>query len=87
MKVFRAIAYSEGISFLLLLAVAMPLKYVYGLPQAVKVIGMIHGLLFVAYVLVLAYVASENNWSLRKSIWGLVASVLPFGPFIFESKA
>ncbi len=84
MKAFRWVAYAEGVSFLLLLGIAMPLKYVYGMPQAVKIVGMLHGLLFVAYVALLAHVASEKEWPLKKSAQGFVAAVLPFGPFLFQ---
>lgn len=84
MKLFRTIAYAEGVSFLVLLGIAMPLKYVWGMPQAVKTVGMLHGVLFVAYVGILAHVASDNEWSLKKSALGFIAAVLPFGPFLFQ---
>ena len=59
-KLFRQIAFWEGISFILLLAIAMPLKYYFETPVVVKVLGMIHGLLFVAYI-VLALIVSKQN--------------------------
>lgn len=84
MTLFRWVAYLEGISFLVLLAVAMPLKYMYGMPMAVKIMGMAHGIFFLAYVGMVAWLASEHSWPMRKSLWGLAAGVLPFGSFVFE---
>lgn len=86
MKIFRWVAYMEGISFLVLLFVAMPLKYMMGQPLAVKIVGMAHGVLFVLYVCVLAIMRAEHNWSARKTLLGFAAGVLPFGTFIFERK-
>lgn len=84
MNLFRTIAYAEGISFLLLLGIAMPLKYAWGMPQAVKMMGMAHGVFFLAYIGMVAYLASEEEWPLKKSAWGLLAGFLPFGPFFFH---
>jgi len=81
---FRWVAYLEGISFLLLLGVAMPLKYAYGQPLMVQIVGWIHGILFTAYAALLATVSSDLGWPARKVALGLLASVLPFGPFVFD---
>jgi integral membrane protein len=86
MKSFRIVAYAEGVSFLVLLGIAMPLKYAYGMPQAVKIVGMVHGVLFLAYIGFLAWLASENSWPLKRVIFGFIASVLPFGPFVFDAS-
>lgn len=74
----------EGISSLLLFFVAMPLKYLADKPQAVRVIGMIHGLLFVLYVIALARAALvlKRPWNWSAKI--LIAAIIPFGPFIVE---
>ena len=81
----RTIGYCEGISFLVLLGIAMPLKYCAGMPLAVKIAGTIHGVLWVLYVAAIlqARVALKrpNGWV----AYGLVASVLPFGPFVFDA--
>jgi integral membrane protein len=80
------IGYSEGISFLLLLGVAMPLKYLAGMPQMVLVVGSLHGFLFILYVATLLQARSALKWPRRKLHHGLIASVLPFGPFVFDAR-
>lgn len=83
---FRVISIVEGISFLLLLGVAMPLKYVAGMEEATKYPGWAHGLLFVAYVFALIDVSIARRWPLKWILLGFAASLLPFGPFVFDSK-
>lgn len=82
---FRTIGLLEGTSFLLLLFVAMPLKYLAGQPMAVKLVGWAHGALFVAYLVALAEVALRHRWGAVRTLLGLVASFLPFGPFVFDA--
>ena len=82
----RAISILEGVSLLLLLGVAMPLKYLAHEPAAVRVVGLIHGVLFVAYVLLLIQNTIERRWSVGKFGLGLVLSVLPFGAFYAERR-
>ncbi|WP_223651229.1 DUF3817 domain-containing protein [Hymenobacter psoromatis] len=82
----RAISILEGASLLLLLGVAMPLKYLAHEPAAVRVVGLIHGVLFVAYVLLLIQNTIERRWSAGKLGLGLVLSVLPFGAFYAERR-
>lgn len=77
---------AEGISFLVLLGIAMPLKYLMGLPQAVKIVGSLHGALFLAYVATVYFAASTWKWPGAKTVQALVAAVLPFGPFWFDAK-
>lgn len=86
LKLFRAVAYLEGISFLLLLGIAMPLKYMAGMPEAVRFVGWAHGVLFMAYVGVAFVASDQGNWPLRRLIESLVAAVLPFGPFWLERR-
>ncbi|MCM3715401.1 DUF3817 domain-containing protein [Halalkalibacter oceani] len=86
LKGFRIISYLEGISFLLLLGIAMPLKYWFDMPLAVTVTGMAHGILFVIYLLAVAYLMIAFRWSFMKGLLAVVASVVPFGPFIFDAK-
>lgn len=83
---FFAVALLEGISFLVLVFIAMPMKYLAGKPELVKQVGMAHGLLFVLFVLTLFQAATENNWGWKKPLIGFVASLLPFGTFWFEAK-
>jgi integral membrane protein len=82
----RAVSILEGASLLLLLGVAMPLKYLAHEPAAVRVVGMIHGVLFVAYVLLLIQNTIERRWSAGKFGLGLVLSVLPCGAFYAERR-
>lgn len=82
----RIIAFLEGISFLVLLGIAMPLKYFAGLPQAVRVVGMAHGVLFVLFVLLLIQVAIEKSWSFKKSALSFVSSLVPFGTFYADAR-
>ena len=82
----RIIGWWEGISFLLLLGIAMPLKYFAGWPDAVRVVGMAHGVLFCAYVLAALHAALEHDWSWKRTGLVLAASVLPAGPFIVDAR-
>lgn len=82
----RVVGFLEGISFLVLLGIAMPLKYLAGQPDAVRVVGMAHGVLFVLYVLLVIQVSLELSWSWRKALLALVVSVVPFGTFWAEKK-
>ena len=74
----------EGTSFLLLLGIAMPLKYMMGIPEAVKYIGMAHGALFIAYILMLLIATNKIKMPLWAMPAGVLGSFLPFGPFIFD---
>ncbi len=76
----------EGTSLLLLFFFAMPLKYLMGQPEAVRWIGMIHGLLFILYVSMAFAVASELKWTKRTLLLCLVLSSVPFGTFYFEHR-
>ncbi|GGF26396.1 DUF3817 domain-containing protein [Echinicola rosea] len=83
---FRIISYAEGISYLLLLFVAMPLKYTMDMPLAVKYTGWVHGILFILYVYFVFPTRRSLNWTFRRTLFALIASVLPFGPFLFDRK-
>ena len=85
-KSFKFIAFWEGVSLLLLLLVAMPLKYIWQMPQMVSVVGMAHGVLFLAYVVLAFMVYSELKWSLKTLAIVLLASIIPFGTFYIEKK-
>lgn len=79
------VGYLEGTSFLLLLGIAMPLKYMLGIPEGVKYIGMAHGVLFIGYIVILMGAANKVKMPLWAMPTGVIASVLPFGPFIFDA--
>jgi integral membrane protein len=85
-RIFKIIALLEGISLLLLLFFAMPMKYIYEQPIFVKTIGMAHGLLFIAYILLAIMLKIEEKWDLKKFAVVCLASVLPFGTFYIENK-
>lgn len=82
---FRLVAFLEGCSYLLF-AITMPLKYKLGIPQPNYVIGMIHGLLFVSYVILLIQVAVEYKWTFKKTALAFIAAWIPFGTFIANKK-
>jgi integral membrane protein len=82
----RLIGLLEGSSFLILLGIAMPLKYLAHRPEAVKIVGSAHGFLFLVFVLALFHAASDRDWPLKKIAAGFIASVLPFGTFIFDAN-
>jgi len=81
---FRIVAFLEGMSFLLLLFVAMPLKHYANMPMAVRVAGSVHGLLFVVFVIALVRAAMERDWTLVRSLLYFCASLIPFGTFIMD---
>ena len=83
---FRAVALTEGISFLVLLLIAMPLKYLAGFPDAVKVVGWAHGVLFIAYLITLAHVTIIESWSFLRVVLAFIASLIPFGTFILDKQ-
>jgi len=80
----RLIGLLEGSSFLALLFIGMPLKYLFDMPLAVRVLGSAHGLLFLAFVYLVITTAVERRWPLRKTALALVSSVVPFGPFLLD---
>ena len=82
---FRAVALVEGVSYLVLLGVAMPLKYFAGFPEAVMAVGWAHGVLFVLYVVALAEVSFKRRWRLLRILGAFVASLVPFGTFWLDA--
>jgi integral membrane protein len=82
----RVIGLLEGTSFLILLGIAMPLKYMFGLPFAVKLVGWAHGLLFVLFCVALAQAAVSARWSVLRAASVFVAALLPFGPFLIDGR-
>jgi integral membrane protein len=85
-SLFRKVAVAEGISYLLLLFVAMPLKYFANMPLAVKYTGWAHGLLFVLYAALLVMAWQEQKWKFGKAVLIFLASLLPFAPFVVDRK-
>lgn len=85
-SLLRLAALFEGTSLILLLFIAMPLKYYAEIPEAVKIIGPLHGILFLSFIVLLFSHAAKNELSLVKTMTGLVASFIPFGTFVFKAK-
>lgn len=83
-KRLRIIGLLEGISYLVLLGIAMPLKYYAGYPMAVKVVGWAHGLLFVLFLAAVLQAAITLKWPVGRVLTAFFASILPFGPFVFD---
>ena len=82
----RLISLVEGVSFLVLLGVAMPLKYVAGVPEVVTVVGAAHGVLFVLYALAAATLTLALRWSPLWFVGAMAASVVPFGTFYLDAR-
>ena len=80
----RLVALLEGSSFLILLFVAMPLKYLAGLPLAVRIVGTVHGVLFLLFIAALVRASIRRRWPFRRSLLAFVASIVPFGTFVFD---
>jgi integral membrane protein len=83
----RLSGFLEGVSFLVLLFIAMPMKYMFNEPTLVRIIGAIHGGLFLLFVLITLQVAVEKKWKFTDITWKvLLASVIPFATFYIDSK-
>ena len=83
---FRVVSFLEGTSYLLLLFVAVPIKYWMNDPQYVKLLGMPHGLLFVTYLVIAFLIKSELKWNNKTLGVVMLASVIPFGTFYVDKK-
>ena len=81
----RAVGFVEAVSFLLLLGIATPLKHLAGIPEPVLILGWMHGVLWVAYLAVIAHAWKLGHLTVKQAAYGVVASVLPFGPFVYDS--
>ncbi len=82
----RIIGLIEGISFLVLLLIAMPLKYKFGIPEVVKVVGWLHGILFIAYILAVFLAIRAMRWNWFSVLVALAASLIPIGTFILDRQ-
>lgn len=83
---FKIIAEIEGISFLVLLLIAMPLKYFWGMPWMVQKVGMLHGVFFILYIFAAIDVKKLLNWSQKDFLFALFLSFVPFGTFYVVRK-
>lgn len=82
----RVVAFVEGCSYLLLLGVAMPLKYFAGLPMAVKIVGSIHGALFVLFCAALVHAMVAARWSMLGAGVVFASSLVPCGTFVIDRR-
>jgi len=81
LKKFRLINKIEGISFLILLFIAMPMKYSFGIPMATKVVGMLHGLLVFAFIYQIIEAKKESGFTMKETALYSILSLIPFGSF------
>jgi integral membrane protein len=82
--IFRAFAILEGLSYLLLFTIGMPLKYWGNIPQPNIYIGYAHGFLFLAYLVLAVVLTMERSWGIKRFLWVFAASLLPFGTFYLD---
>ena len=85
-SIFRMVAFLEGLSYILLLLVAVPIKYSSGEAFFVKMLGMPHGILFVLYIAIAVVLRIDNQWIKNNFLAVLIASVIPFGTFGVDFK-
>lgn len=85
-KTFKIIAFLEGLSYILLLFVAVPLKYFANQEIFVKSLGMPHGILFIVYIILALLIKDEMKWDIKTLAIVLVCSLLPFGTFWVDRK-
>ena len=86
LRTLRILAVLEGISYLLLLGICMPLKYIWDIPEPTYPVGLAHGVLFVAYCVWVLLVTLEKKWPFKTMFLAGIASLLPFGTFVADKK-
>ena len=85
-NIFRIISFLEGVSYLLLLFVAVPIKYFQGDVSYVKMLGMPHGVLFMLYLVLAVVLKKEMRWNMKTLGIVSLASIIPFGTFYVDKK-
>ena len=85
-SLLRKVGYAEATSYLILLLIAMPIKYIMGIDVVVKYTGWAHGVLFMSYVGLLLVEGMTNKWPFRFYIFGFIAAIMPLGPIVFDKK-
>jgi len=83
---FRKLSFLEGISFLIILFITMPLKYILEYPSANKIVGMAHGILFISYVVMVFMLKSDEKWNVKDTAIILLCSIIPFGTFWMDKR-
>ena len=82
--IFRVMGFIEGLSLLILLFIAMPLKYFVDIPEAVRIVGSLHGFCFVLYVMIIAYTTYKIRWSLKWIVSSFLVAFIPFGNLLLD---
>lgn len=85
-KHFRVLGFIEALSLLALLFIAMPMKYLAGMPEATRLAGTVHGVLFLFYFAGAVVVSSDLRWSFGRVLFACLVASIPFGPFVFDRK-
>ena len=85
-NIYRLTAFLEGVSYILLLFIAVPIKYLINEALFVKILGMPHGILFILYILFSIIAKIKYNWNFRKFLVISIASLVPFGTFYIDKK-
>jgi len=85
-QTFRTIAKIEGVSFLVLLFIAMPLKYIADMPLAVRIVGSLHGIFFVAFMIWMYLVSDQYGKNIKWMFKSFLASIIPFGTFVMDKQ-
>jgi integral membrane protein len=83
-RLLRLVLLLEGVSFLVLLFIAMPLKYFADAPLAVRIVGSVHGFLFLVLLYVLLRTHIDRAWPVRRTMYAFASSLVPFGTFVFD---
>ncbi|WP_409253995.1 DUF3817 domain-containing protein [Bacillus sp. SCS-153A] len=83
---FRMMGFIEGASLLILLFIAMPLKYIAGIPEAVSVVGALHGFFFILYLVVIAYTTFKVRWAFKWIFGSVLVAFVPFGNMMLDSR-
>ena len=82
--IFRLMGFIEGLSLLILLFIAMPLKYFVDIPEAVRIVGSLHGFCFVLYVLIIGYTTYKVRWSFKWIASSFLVAFIPFGNLLLD---
>lgn len=83
---FRMMGFIEGLSLLVLLFIAMPLKYFAGMPEVVTIVGAIHGAFFITYLFFIAYTTYKIRWSFIWAITAVIVAFIPFGNIALDTR-
>jgi integral membrane protein len=86
LQLFKVVAIAEGISFLILLLIAMPLKYIAHYQKPVKIAGMAHGILFITFLILALEVGGKLKKNFGWFVKAFIAAIIPFGAFVFEKQ-